>query len=662
MLRYHERSRKLLRVVRAKALTILMTQFRAFLSFLCTFLTASGAAFAQTAVTVQPPSGGLGWITRPYQQRIVPPINLTNSDRIEALVRAGSLYLTAQDAIALALENNLDIEIQRYGPLLARENLKRANGGGALRNVGAAVAAGPQSVSLSGVTASLSNITSAGAGVSSGGGIVTQLGPSIPLLDPQFNLYAYFTHATSPQSNLELTGTTALVVNQRTYQGQYIQNFDFGMTAQLTYSSQRSAVNSAFYPLNPYTQGSLDLQVTQNLLQGFGRAVNDRNIRVAKNNEKVSDLQFKQQVITTVAAVLNLYYDLISFNQDVRAKKDELATAQQLYEDNKKQVQIGTLAPIEVTRAESQVYSSQQDLLVSQTNLLQQEIVLKNALSRNGVASPALADVHVVPLDQISVPESDNLKPIDDLVRDALTNRVEVAQSRMNLESNRINLVGIKNSLRPTLQAFAELTDNALTGPRNPLITPADLAEDPLLFADPFLVGGYGNLLGQIFKRNYPSYSAGFSVNIPLRNRAAQADYVTSQVQIRQSELQLQKNINQIRVDVQNAVIGLRQARVRYDASVKARILQQQTLDADKKRYTLGASTVFQVVQDQQALAAAESSEVQALANYSHARIALDQAIGTTLDVNRVSIDEALTGHVARRSALPANLPAPENQ
>jgi len=651
-----------LRVVRAKALTILMTQFRAFLSFLCTFLTASGAAFAQTAVTVQPPSGGLGWITRPYQQRIVPPINLTNSDRIEALVRAGSLYLTAQDAIALALENNLDIEIQRYGPLLARENLKRANGGGALRNVGAAVAAGPQSVSLSGVTASLSNITSAGAGVSSGGGIVTQLGPSIPLLDPQFNLYAYFTHATSPQSNLELTGTTALVVNQRTYQGQYIQNFDFGMTAQLTYSSQRSAVNSAFYPLNPYTQGSLDLQVTQNLLQGFGRAVNDRNIRVAKNNEKVSDLQFKQQVITTVAAVLNLYYDLISFNQDVRAKKDELATAQQLYEDNKKQVQIGTLAPIEVTRAESQVYSSQQDLLVSQTNLLQQEIVLKNALSRNGVASPALADVHVVPLDQISVPESDNLKPIDDLVRDALTNRVEVAQSRMNLESNRINLVGIKNSLRPTLQAFAELTDNALTGPRNPLITPADLAEDPLLFADPFLVGGYGNLLGQIFKRNYPSYSAGFSVNIPLRNRAAQADYVTSQVQIRQSELQLQKNINQIRVDVQNAVIGLRQARVRYDASVKARILQQQTLDADKKRYTLGASTVFQVVQDQQALAAAESSEVQALANYSHARIALDQAIGTTLDVNRVSIDEALTGHVARRSALPANLPAPENQ
>ncbi len=435
----------------------------------------AGAGLAQNAVSVEPPTGGFGWLTRPYQQRIVPPINLANSDRLEALVRAGNLYLSAQDVIALALENNLDIEIQRYGPLLARENTRRAKGGGALRSVGAGVAAGPQSVSLSGVNVAVSNITStAGAGVSSGGGIVTQLGPPIPLLDPQLNFYAYYTHATSPQSNLELTGTTALIVNSRTYQSQYIQNFDFGLSAQLTYSSQRSNVNSAFYPINPYTQGSLDLQVTQNLLQGFGRSVNRRNILVAKNNEKVTNLQFKQQVITTVAAVLNLYYDLISFNQDVRAKKDELATAQQLYEDNKKQVQIGTLAPIEVTRAESQVYASQQDLLVSQTNLLQQEIVLKNALSRNGVASPTIAEVHIIPLDQISVPESDNLKPINELVQDALDRRVEIAQSRINIDSSKVNLVGIKSSLHPTLQAFAELTDNGLTGPRNPLITPAD--------------------------------------------------------------------------------------------------------------------------------------------------------------------------------------------
>jgi outer membrane protein len=574
-------------------------------------------------------------------------------------VRAGNLYLTSQDVIALALENNLDIEIQRYGPLLAREVTRRAKGGGILRNVGVGVAAGPQSVSLAGVSLTASggaNTGNAGAGVSSGGGIITQLGPAIPLLDPQLNFFTQFAHTTSPESNTQLTGTTALVLNTRTYQAQYQKIWDFGLNTALTYSSQRTQVNSAFFDLNPFTSGSLDLTITEPLLYGFGRAVNTRNIRVAKNNEKVTNLQFKQQVITTVSAVLNLYWDLVSFNEDLRARKDQLATAQQLFEDNKKQVAIGTLAPIEVTRAEAQVYASQQDLLISQTNLLQQETVLKNALSRNGVASPTLAEVHIVPLDKISVPQSDNLRPIDALVQEALGARVEIAQNQINIDSNKINLVGIKNSLKPTLNAFVGLTNNGLTGSQNPLSIPL-IPQDPRLAADPFLLGGYGNLLGQIVRRNYPSYSAGFSLNIPLRNRAAQSDYVSSQLELRQNELAFQKSVNQVRVDVQNAVVGLQQARVRFDSAVKARILQQQTLDADRKKYTLGASTVFQVVTDQQTLAAAESAETQALANYSHARIAFDQALGTTLGVNHISIDEAISGHVARKSGLPANLP-----
>ncbi|MGI8958638.1 MAG: TolC family protein [Bryobacteraceae bacterium] len=583
---------------------------------------------------------------------------------MEALVRAGNLYLTAQDVIALALENNLDIEIQRYGPLLAKEVTKRAKGGGILRNVGVGVAAGPQSVSLTGVSLTASggaNTGNAGAGVSSGGGIITQLGPAIPLLDPQLNFFTQFAHTTSPESNTQLTGTTALVLNTRTYQAQYQKVWDFGLNTALTYSSQRTVVNSAFFDLNPFTSGLLDLTITEPLLYGFGRAVNTRNIRVAKNNEKVTNLQFKQQVITTVSAVLNLYWDLVSFNEDLRARKNELATAQQLFEDNKKQVEIGTLAPIEVTRAEAQVYSSQQDLLISQTNLLQQETVLKNALSRNGVASPTLAEVHIVPLDTISVPPSDNLRPINELAQEALGARVEIAENQINIDSNKINLVGIKNSLKPTLNAFAELTNHGLTGSQNPLSIPL-IPQDPRLAADPFLLGGYGNLLSQIIRRNYPDYSIGFSLNIPLRNRAAQSDYVSSQLELRQNELALQKSINQVRVDVQNAVIGLQQARVRYDSAVKARILQQQTLEADRKKYTLGASTVFQVVTDQQTLAAAESSETQALANYSHARIAFDQALGTTLGVNHISIDEAMSGHVARTSGLPANLPAEGRQ
>jgi outer membrane protein TolC len=590
-------------------------------------------------------------MTAPYRQRYVPPINLTNTDRLQSLIRAGNLYLSAQDVISLALENNLDIEIQRYQPLLTKEVTRRTEGGGLLESVGVGVAAGPTSVSLTGVNLNASGGAGTGSASLSSTAVLTSVGPSVPNLDPQFSLGANFSHSTTVQSNLEVTGTSALVVDSRSYQAQFSKNTDFGSYFQLTYASTHLKYNSSFFTLNPYTQGDLDFYIQQNLLNGFGRSVLDRHIRVSKNNEKLSDLQFKLQVITTVSAVLNLYWDLVSFNEDLKARKDELATAQQLFEDNKKQVQIGTLAPIEVTRAEAQVYSSQQDLLISQTNLLQQETVLKNALSRNGVENPLLADVHIVPLDTVQVPPQDELKPINDLVEAALKKRVEVAQDQITLEGRNIDLKGIKNGLKPSLQVFAELTNNGLSGVQN-YLTPGVPAQLP------YLTGGYGNLLEQIARRNFPNYSAGLSLNIPLRNRQAQSDYMTNALQVRQSELALQKEINQVRVDVQNAVIGLRQARVRFESSVKARILQQQTLDADKKKYTLGAGTVYQVVTDQQTLSAAVSTEQQSLANYSHARIAFDQAMGTTLDVNQISLDEALSGTVARKSGLPANLPA----
>jgi len=613
-------------------------------------LLAAGSAWAENAARIDPAQGPLLRFTRPFRARPVPPVNLADSPRLESLFRAGNLYLSAQDAVALAVENNLDIEVQRYGPLLAQEVLRRARAGGALRSVGVGVAAGPTSVSLQGVTVTNIGATgTAGAGVSSGGGIVTQLGPPISSFDPTVTLFTSFQHATTPQSNTILTGTTALIQNSRTYQAQYLQAWDFGLSAQFTVYDQHVDLNSQLFNVNPYTSGYLDLQITQNLLYGFGSAVNGRNIRVQKNNIKVTNLQFRSQVATTVSAVLNLYWDLVEFWQDQRARQRELAAAQQLLENNRKQVEAGTLAAIEVTRAEAQVYTSEQDLLVSQTNLLQQETVLKNALSRNGIASVSLADAHIIPLDNITIPAKDENPPIAQLVEEALANRSEIAQSRLNIDSNKLNLVGIKNALKPTLQAFAELTNNGLTGALTPIG-----AETPGVA---YLAGGYDNLWAQVFRRNFPNYTAGLALNIPLRNRAAQSDYVTSELELRQNELGLQQNINQVRVDVQNAMIGLQQARARYSAAVKARDLQQQTLDADQKRFALGASTAYQIVLDQQNLASSESAEVQALASYSHARIGLDQAMGRTLEANHITFDEALAGTIGRTSVLPATLP-----
>jgi len=620
------------------------------LRVLPTILALCACAPAQQALDVQPPNGALGFLANPYRAGTVPAVRLQNSGRFASLIRAGNLYLSARDVVALAIENNIDVEIQRYGPLLAQQVLLRAKAGGALRNVGAAVAAGPQSVSLQGVTVNASGTgLTAASGVSSGGGILTQLGPSIPSLDPTILAYANFGHTTSVQSNTLLTGTTALVSTTRTFELQVAQNFDFGLYGQLTYSSTRIGENSQLFNLNPYTQGFLDLQVTQNLLQNFGRAVIGRNIRVQRNNLKVSSLQFQQQLIATISAALNLYWDLVSFQADVNARRREVGAAQQLLEDNQKQVEIGTIAPIEITRAESQLYTGEQDLVTAQTNLLQQETILKNYLSRNGIAEAGLTNLHIVPLDTFEIPDKEEVRPLEDWIAQALDKRGELQQARLNLDSNQMNLVGIKSSLKPTLQAFAELTNNGLSGD----VTAYGLLQSGI----GQLVGGYGNLLSQIARRDYPNYSVGVSLNIPLRNRAAQADYATSLLEIRQNELNLRKNVNQIRVDVQNALVGLQQARARYEAAVKARVLSEQTLAGDQRRYQLGSAVVYQVVTDQRDLATAQSTEVESMANYTHARIALDQALGTTLEVNHISVGEALHGNVSRPSTLPADLP-----
>jgi len=625
-----------------------MSYFR---KFSAVVLATFACTFAQTPeVSITTPNGPpvVGTLMRPFhlEKRVVAPANLSNTPRLESLVRAGNLYLNVQDVIALVLENNIDIAIQRYGPFLAREVLRRTQGGGGIRQIGTPIYPGPTSVSTLGVSYSSVGLAETG-GVGSGGGVVAAYGTIPPLLDPQLVLYGNFQHNTSPESNTLLDEVAALVQSSRNFGVQYGQNFVTGTSAFFSYSSSREYLNSPAIVLNPFTFGTLDFNVSQNLMQGFHIPVNNRYIRISKNNLKVTELQVKLQVITTIAAVLNLYWDLVSFNEDVRIKEQALATAQKLYEDNKKQVAIGTLPQIEVTRAAAEVSAAKENLLIAQTNVAQQETVLKNALSRNGAASPWLDEVHIVSLDHIVVPEREELKPINELVEQALDKRPEIERTRINIQSTIINIAGTKNALLPTLQAFADVNNQGLTG------VPNALANGTAGVPDPFLVGGYGNLLGQIFRRNFPNYSAGFSLNIPFRNRIAQADYVADQLALRQGELQLQRTISQVRVDIKNAVIALQQARARYETAVATRVLAQQSLEAEQKKFQFGQSSIPLVVQAQRDLATDQSAEVQSMANYTHAKIAFDEAVGQTLDVNGISMEEASSGHVARQSMLP---------
>jgi outer membrane protein len=397
------------------------------------------------------------------------------------------------------------------------------------------------------------------------------------------------------------------------------------------------------------------------LLQGFGPAINTRQIRIARNNREVSDLTFKAQVIATVSAVKDLYWDLVSYVQNVKVQQDALAANQKLYEDNQKQVEVGTLAPIEVTRAEAEIAASQQSLTIAQTQLLQQETILKNALSRNGVTNAAIANAHVIPTDRIQVPNVEAVTPIQDATAMAISARPELSQFRILIQNQEIGIKGVKNELLPTLDVIATLANNGLAGTPVPL--PATCETNPTgatcIPPNAFYNGGYGNVLNQIFARNFPNYSAGFSLNIPLRNRAAQADVIGSELTLRQQQLGIQRMENQVRVEVQNAMIGLQQARAQYQSAVKQLTLQQQTVDAEEKKLALGASTTYNVILTQRDLVTAQSNQVAAESAYAKARVEMDRATGQTLNNTDISIDEAFRGVVSRPpSAIPEVPPA----
>jgi outer membrane protein len=631
-----------------------MERLRSGIAVLCVFLILAPLAGAQQIQYVRNPQGGwFSGLTHPYEPKDILPVDLSNSSRLESLLRAGNIYLSLQDAIALALENNLDIQIQRYGRPEAEANLLRAKAGGLLRGL-------PNSVQTS-TTAALGQITGGGFGTagnsggtgstSAGGTIITATGTTIPNLDPSVYIVGYWGHTSTPQSNAFTTGTNDLIYRNDVYASGYSQGFLTGTNVQLNWFQSTSKANATTLDFNPSTTGSLNLQVTQHLLQGFGLAVNNRNIRIAKNNLRVNDLLFKQQVITTVSQVVAAYWDLVSFIENVKVKQQALSLAQKLYDDNKKQVEIGTLAPIEIVRAEAEVASRQQDLVNAQTQVLQQETGLKNALSRTGVMSPSVVDAHIVPTDAISVPEKEPVVPVQDLVAKALANRPEIPQSNLNIENTRIGLKGDRSQLLPALDLIGNLTNNALAGQINPL-NPAygpDCAQLGIC-ATPatYFIGGTGTVLRQLFARNFPTYTLQAQLSIPLRNRSAQADYILDALNLRTQELQHQRLVNSIAVDVRNALIAVRQASASYHAAVQARILQQQTLDAEQKKYALGASTIFFVIQYQRDLAQAESNEVAAMSAYAKAKVQLDTALGTVLDTYHISMADATTGQVPR--------------
>ncbi|MDQ6663465.1 MAG: TolC family protein [Acidobacteriota bacterium] len=605
-------------------------------------------------------------LTFPYRAKTVAPVDFQNSGRIEKLIRGGQLYLSLQDAIALALENNLDIELQRFGPRIAESDTLRAKGGGLLRGIpltlrelpaGVGGPGSPLLTTVGGITpitsvptnsADLATITGQSSDLSILSTFPLATGPRIPAYDPAIVGQLNWSHQSTPQTSSFVTGTNSLIGNTLLGNLGLQQGFASGTAFNLGFNSNRLDQNATRPDYNPYTSANLGLTVTQPLLQGFGFAVNRRFIRIAANNERITDYVFRQQLIDTLSSVIRLYWDLVSLNEDVRVKRESLALAQKLFEDNQSQVEVGTLAAIEVKRARAEVARSRQDVINSEGLVEQQELILKNVLTRRGGSDPLVATARIVPLDRIQLPEREPVQPVQDLVAEAFRNRPDLTQARIQIDNSEISLKGSKNGLLPELDLIGSLQNNSLSGQPS-TVQPSTANGTPFArTADPFYVGGFGNALSQIFSRNFPNYGIGLQLTIPLRNRVAQADVIRDELQLRQTQVRLQQLENQVKLEVGNALLVLQRARAGYDAAVETRQLQEEALDAERQRFGVGASTTFLVIQYQRDLAQARSTEVASQGTYAKARAALERSTGLTLRNNNVSVEEAYRGQVSR--------------
>ena len=603
---------------------------------------AAGPGLAQTGIPgmKQPPP--------------LPPVRSENSPRVHELIRAGNLYLSLGDALSLTIENNLDIELQRYLLPSGDAELLRARGGGIVRGLnftlaevpagtGGPLSAVPTSAAVAGrATAGSSVATSAlelsllgepQTNYSIQGTIAQSNGTGIPVYDPAIVGQLNWTHQTTPQTSTVLTGSNSLVTGSTVFNAGVQQGFASGAQVALNFNNNRQSLNSLRSGYNPYTGSALGLTVTQPLLRGFGASLNRRFIRIAGNEQKIGSLLFRQQLILTVYGVIRLYTDLVALTEDEKVKQETVTLAEKLLADVRAQVEEGTLARVEMTRANAQVFSTRQELINAGGLREEQEAILKNVITRRGNADPEVARAHIIPTDTLTLPGTDEVRPMQDLISDAMTQRPDLDQARLQIDNAQIGLQGARSATRPQLDLVGIMQNNGLAGQTNPLFGSAP---------DPGFIGGYGGVLDQIFTRKYPTYGVGVQMTVPIHNRIAEADLARDQIQVRQSQIRLRQLENQARLEVEDALIAMRRARSSYDAAVQARGLQEESLSAEQAKFEVGASTSFFVIQYESLLAQARSTEVAARSSYAKAKAALQRAMGTILDENRITLESAL--------------------
>jgi outer membrane protein len=603
----------------------------------------------------------------PYSQTTVQPPNFANSLELDQLVKNGKIYLSLGDAVLLALQNNYDIAIQRLNLDLADVDLMRSRSGALINGISTSLQTSTQgsttaSVSAVGGGPGGASAVSSVAGTGVGGLALTTsgAGPTPENLDPVIGGTIELNHQIQPeQSPIFSGGLPAITQNTDTYNFTYNQGFLTGTAMQVAFQNSRTTTDNLFSFFSPALQSTFNFSLTQHLLQGFGWGINGRFIVQAKNDRRIADSIFRQQLLYSINQVENIYWGLVSAYEDVQSKQHALDQSTALEQDDEKQLQVGSMAPLDVVNAKSEMSSDQQALISSQNTLEYQQLTMKQAIARN-LDDPALANAPIIPTDRVSLAEMpEEHMSSDELVRQAEANSPAVEQDLLTLKNDEIALKGAKNALLPTLDAQGFYGATALGGAVSPSC-PAALASFGLPPTDCTLLGntGYSTVFGNLFDSKGPNKGVEFTMQIPIRNRAAQATEAQSQIEYRQEQMRLQQLYIQIRMNVISEQYALTNDRAAVQSAVANQDYNQQSLDAEIKKLHLGASTTALVLQQQRNLAAADAQLIAARARLAYDRSALEQTLASTLDRYGINIADAATGNVHSAPAIPGIEPA----
>jgi outer membrane protein TolC len=583
---------------------------------------------------------------------------LGNTPRLDSLLRDGKIYLSLSDAVLLALENNFDIAIARINLDIADTDILRAKAGFGLRGVSTGLVTGTLGSSGSTVTGGGGpggTSSGSGGGGTGANGLVLSTnggGPTPENLDPTLTASMEYEAANQQQSNLLFSGGKSVLFNDTgTFNFAYNQGFLTGTQLGVTFNNSRITTNNPFTDYSPDITTNFRATATQHLLQGFGWGINGRFIVQAKNDRRITDSAFRQQVLYTVNQVENIYWGLVSAYEDEQAKERALAQSTQLTQDNRRQLQIGTLAPLDVVNSDAAVATDQQALVASKSNLEYQQLIMKQAIARN-LEDPALTNAPVIPTDRVGLdrlPEEDMSQ--NDLVQQAYVNNPQIEQASLSMKNNEITIKAERNGLLPVVDAYAFYGSSQLAGSQNPNALNFSTGQNYAPGSFPPI--DYSTAFGHLFNSSAPDKGLGVNITIPLRNRVAQADQARSQMEYRQAQMRLQQLYTQIRIQVINAQYALTNDRAQVSAAQAGREYAAQSLDAEQKKYRLGASTSALVLQQQRNMAAAENTLISATAAYAKDRAALRQITSSTLTVYGINLTDAATGTIASAPVIP---------